>query len=113
MPVQNVLRAVPRLLPVILVLLLAAPASMRAQSEAPMLLRQPAVSATDICFTFAGDIWIVPRAGGAARRLTASTGAKTGCRFSPDGRWVAYTSTANGNAAVSYTHLTLPTILRV
>jgi tricorn protease len=98
MPVQSVFRAVPRLLPVILSLLVAAPTSMSAQGEAPMLLRQPAVSATDICFTFAGDIWIVPRGGGAARRLTASTGGKTGCRFSPDGRWVAYTSTANGNA---------------
>jgi hypothetical protein len=41
--------------------------------ENPLLVRQPALSATDICFTFAADIWIVPRAGGAARRLTASS----------------------------------------
>src|SRR5205814_1765544 len=37
---------------------------------------------------------------GAAQRLTASAGSETGCKFSPDGKWVAYTSTANGNADV-------------
>jgi len=80
------------------VLLFAAPVSLRGQSDSPLLLRQPALSATDICFTFAGDIWIVSRTGGAARRLSASPGTETDCKFSPDGRWVAYTSTANGNA---------------
>ncbi|HVS59483.1 MAG TPA: hypothetical protein VHE82_02190, partial [Gemmatimonadaceae bacterium] len=70
MRLYSVLRAVPRVLSVIL--LLAAAAPMSAQSDAPLLLRQPGLSATDICFTFAGDIWIVPRAGGAARRLSAS-----------------------------------------
>jgi tricorn protease len=98
MPVHSFLHGIPRLLPVIL--LLVTPMPTHAQSDAPLLFRQPALSATDICFTFAGDIWIVPRAGGAARRLTASTGSKTGCKFSPDGKWVAYTSTANGNADV-------------
>ena len=68
--------------------------------ENPLLVRQPALSATDICFTFAADIWIVPRSGGAARRLTASSGADSGCRFSPDGRWIAYSSVTNGNADV-------------
>ena len=99
MLVHSFLRAVPRLLLVILPLL-AAPTSIYAQSEGPLLFRQPGLSATDICFTFAGDIWIVSRAGGVARRLTASTGSKSGCKFSPDGKWVAYTSAANGNADV-------------
>jgi tricorn protease len=80
------------------VLLVAAPVSLRGQSDSQLLLRQPALSANDICFTFAGDIWIVSRTGGAARRLSASPATETGCKFSPDGKWVAYTSTANGNA---------------
>lgn len=74
--------------------------------EAPLLLRQPALSATEICFAFAGDIWLVPRAGGVARRLTASPGNETGCSFSPDGRWVAYTSTTGRNPDVYAIHTT-------
>ena len=76
------------------------PARTAAQAEAPLLLREPALSATSICFTFAEDIWVVPRAGGEARRLTASPGPQTGCRFSPDGARIAYTGTADGNTDV-------------
>jgi tricorn protease len=35
-----------------------------AQDAMPRLLTSPDVSATQICFTFAGDIWLVPRGGG-------------------------------------------------
>ena len=69
-------------------------------SDAPLLLREPALSANQICFTFAGDVWLVPRAGGVARRLTASRGTESGCKFSPDGKWVAYTGTIGDNPDV-------------
>ena len=69
-------------------------------SDTPLLLREPALSANQICFTFAGDVWLVPRAGGVARRLTASRGTESGCRFSPDGKWVAYTGTIGDNPDV-------------
>ena len=98
MPAKPVLRAVGRVTAILVAAL--APSASTAQSDAPLLLRQPALSSTDICFTFASDIWIVPRGGGGARRLTASAGSETGCKFSPDGKWVAYTSIANGNADV-------------
>src|SRR6476659_5843268 len=71
-----------------------------AQEHAPLLLREPALSASEICFSFAGDLWTVPRTGGTAHRLTASPGTESGCHYSADGRWVAYTSTANGNPDV-------------
>ena len=77
-----------------------------AQAEAPRLLRQPALSATQICFSFAGDIWLVPRAGGSAHRLTADPGNETGCSFSPDGTRIAYTGTRNGNTDVYVTGVT-------
>jgi tricorn protease len=76
------------------------PSSAPAQERAPLLLREPALSASEICFSFAGDLWTVPRTGGTAHRLTASPGTESGCHYSADGRWVAYTSTANGNADV-------------
>jgi tricorn protease len=38
------------------------------------LLRFPDVSATQIAFVYGGDIWIVPKVGGTANRVTTSTG---------------------------------------
>jgi hypothetical protein len=38
------------------------------------MFRYPDVSATRIAFVYAGDIWTVPRAGGAATRITFSEG---------------------------------------
>jgi tricorn protease len=52
-----------RLVLVGLLLPLAHPA---AQDAAPLLLREPGLSATQICFSFADDIWLVPRQGGDA-----------------------------------------------
>jgi tricorn protease len=73
----------------------------RAQAEPPYLFQNPGLSATQICFTFAGDIWLAPRAGGVAHRLTGSVpGGDDHCAFSPDGRWVAYTNAHEGNADV-------------
>jgi dipeptidyl aminopeptidase/acylaminoacyl peptidase len=36
------------------------------------------------------DLWLVPTAGGEARRLTAQRGSDASPVFSPDGRWVAF-----------------------
>jgi len=80
--------------------ILLLPLLANAQSDPPLLLREPGLSATDICFSFAGDIWTVPRTGGSAHRLTASPGSESGCRYSADGKRIAYTSQANGNPDV-------------
>lgn len=64
------------------------------------LVRMPSVSATQIAFVHAGDIWIVPRDGGDARRLTTSIGTESFPRFSPDGRVVAFTGEYAGNQDV-------------
>ena len=49
-------------------LVVAAPAA--AQIDARML-RQPDVSATQIAFVYAGDIWVAPKQGGVAVRLSS------------------------------------------
>ncbi|MFH0989158.1 MAG: PDZ domain-containing protein [bacterium] len=69
-------------------------------AEESRLLRQPTVSATQIAFVYANDIWIVERTGGVARRLTTSEGAETEPRFSPDGKWIAFTGQYDGNTDV-------------
>jgi tricorn protease len=56
-----------------------------------MLAQQPALSATEIVFAFAGDLRTVPHAGGDARRLTTGVGVESSPSFSPDGRTIAFT----------------------
>ena len=64
------------------------------------LLRTPTVSATEIAFAYAQNIWVVPRAGGAARRLTSFQGLTTNPHFSPDGKWIAFSGEYAGNLDV-------------
>jgi dipeptidyl aminopeptidase/acylaminoacyl peptidase len=40
------------------------------------------------------DLFLVPIAGGNAKRITTRRGADTGPKYSPDGRWIAYRSQA-------------------
>jgi len=70
------------------------------QTEAPLLLQKPAVSRTQIAFVFAGDLWIVSRDGGEARRLTSGIGTETSPMFSPDGSQIAFTGEYDGNVDV-------------
>src|SRR2546422_2965599 len=70
------------------------------QSAAPLLLRRPAISATQLVFTYGGNLWIVSRDGGAAQRLTAGPGTENAAAFSPDGKWVAFTGEYDGNPDV-------------
>ncbi len=53
-----------------------------------------------VAFTYASDLWTVPRSGGQARRLTATPGVETDPRFSPDGSQLAFTATVAGNTDV-------------
>ena len=78
--------------------LLVASTSLAAQGT--RLLRHPAVSKDLIAFEYAGDLWVVGRNGGSARRLTATPGVETEPSFSPDGSLIAYTGTVGGNTDV-------------
>ena len=71
-----------------------------AQTDPPLLLRFPTVSKTQIVFNYAGDLWIVSREGGDARRLTSGVGAEILPRFSPDGTMIAFTGEYDGNRDV-------------
>src|SRR6185436_5120981 len=74
--------------------------SARAQGAGPLLLRFPTISKTQIVFNYAGDLWIVGRDGGDARRLTSGTGVETYPSFSPDGTMIAFTGEYDGNPDV-------------
>lgn len=64
------------------------------------LLRRPTVSSREVAFAYAGDLWVVSREGGKARRLTATPAVETDPRFSPDGSQIAFTATVGGNTDV-------------
>ncbi|HPC84717.1 MAG TPA: PDZ domain-containing protein [Thermoanaerobaculaceae bacterium] len=64
------------------------------------LLRCPAVSATQIAFVYAGDIWLVPKEGGIAHRLSTPPGEESFPRFSPDGTQLAFSANYDGNLDV-------------
>src|SRR5688500_15783746 len=70
------------------------------QTEPTKLLRSPAISATHIAFVYANNIWTVERAGGAARRLTSFQGQTINPKFSPDGKWIAFSGDYAGNTDV-------------
>lgn len=71
-----------------------------ADENPPLLLRHPTISATQIVFAYAGDLWSVPRSGGTAQRLTAGTGRASLPVLSPDGSEIAFTGDYDGNADV-------------
>ena len=69
-------------------------------AQGTRLLRHPTVSRELVAFQYAGDLWAVPRAGGQARRLTATPNVETEPYFSPDGSRIAFTATIGGNTDV-------------
>jgi tricorn protease len=61
------------------------------------MLRQADVSATEITFVYAGDIWVAPKTGGTAVRLSSPRGEESFPRFSPDGSMIAFSGNYDGN----------------
>ena len=50
-----------------------------------------------VCFSYQGDLWTVPSAGGIATRLTIHPAHDGYPRYSPDGQWIAFTSSREGS----------------
>lgn len=71
----------------------------QAQIEA-RIVQYPDVSATQITFSYGGDIWTVPKTGGLASKLTSAKGEEMFPRFSPDGSRIAFSGNYNGNVDV-------------
>jgi tricorn protease len=79
------------------VLLLSVCACLAQEMPEGRLLRFPDISKDQIVFSYAGDLWLVPTAGGIARRITTHPGLEIFGKFSPDGRHIAFTGQYDGN----------------
>ena len=64
------------------------------------LLRFPDIHDGTIAFVYAGDIWIAPDDGGTAVRMSAHPGLELFPKFSPDGKWIAFTGQYDGDEQV-------------
>ena len=79
------------------VILAAAATTGAAQSH---LMRYADVHEDRIVFTYEGDLWLVPAAGGDARRITNHAGSESLAKFSPDGTRIAFTAQYDGGTDV-------------
>lgn len=84
----------------ILLTLLLGGMALSASAEEARLLRFPSTNGTDIVFSYAGDLFTAPLAGGEARRLTSHIGYEMFARYSPDGKTIAFTGEYDGNREV-------------
>jgi len=61
------------------------------------LMRFPDIHGNKIVFVYGGDLWLASTSGGAASRITAHPGRELFPKFSPDGKWIAFTGQFDGN----------------
>ena len=80
-----------------ILLFVIAAGTARGQSK---LLRFPDVHGNKVVFSYAGDLWKVNAKGGIATRLTAHPGEERFAKFSPDGKWIAFTGQYDGDEQV-------------
>lgn len=84
------------LLFLVLALLSASPL----MAEDTRLLRFPDIHGEQLAFVYGGDIYSVYATGGIAQRLTSHEGQELYPKFSPDGRWIAYSAEYSGTRQV-------------
>jgi tricorn protease len=74
--------------------------SLASRAAGTKLLRFPNVWHDRIVFTYAGDLWTVGTGGGTAARLTSNPGLELFGKFSPNGRFIAFTGQYGGDEQV-------------
>ena len=92
-PLRRALRAVQ----VLAIASLLAACALHADTK---LLRFPDLHGDKLVFCYGGDLWTASAAGGEAARLTSHPGLERYPKFSPDGKWIAFTGQYDGDEQV-------------
>ncbi len=71
--------------------------SLAALGREAKLVRYPHYHQGKVVFTYLGDLWTADETGQNLKRLTVHKARDVYPRFSPDGKWVAFSSDRNGN----------------
>jgi tricorn protease len=64
------------------------------------LIRYPSYHDGRVTFSYLGDIWVANEDGTGIQRLTVHKARDVYPRFSPDGKWIAFSSDRDGNLDV-------------
>ena len=86
--------------PVLFILLALIAVPPVAGSTDARLLRFPDIQGEQVAFVHGGDIYTVSAQGGVAQRLTSHEGLELYPKFSPDGRWLAFSAEYSGTRQV-------------
>lgn len=82
---------------VVCIVVACASFSLAQETQEGRLLRFPDIYKDKIAFVYAGDLWLASSSGGTARRITSDPGRELFPKFSPDGKWLAFTGQYDGN----------------
>src|SRR5437660_1206917 len=74
--------------------------SATASAKEARLIRYPNYNQGRVTFSYLGDIWVADEDGQNIQRLTVNKARDVYPRFSPDGKWIAFSSDRNGNLDV-------------
>jgi tricorn protease len=84
---------------IFLAILLCIPTAILGMDEA-RFMTYPDISGDKIVFTYDDDLWLTNTQGAAPIRLTSHPGREYAARFSPDGKWIAFSGFYHGTVDV-------------
>src|SRR6202158_4973886 len=81
----------------VLAVVLSSAIAVAQEMQEGRLMLFPDVYKDKIAFVYGGDLWLASTSGGVARRITENPGRELFPKFSPDGKWIAFTGQYDGN----------------
>lgn len=69
-------------------------------AQGTQLLRQPDISDTHVTYTYGSDVWVSKLNSKEAKRITSTAAVESNPYFSPDGKWIAFSSNRSGTNSV-------------
>jgi tricorn protease len=81
----------------VLAVVMCSAAAFTQEMQEGRLMRFPDVYKDKVAFVYGGDLWLASTSGGVARRITSHPGRELFPKFSPDGKWIAFTGQYDGN----------------